>query len=91
MWERGIAIVAAAPFLDALTTAISVVAQWLLTRRHLENWLLWIAADFVYVPLHLSQDLPLTAVLYGLLLLVCLRGLAGWRAIYRQQAGRGLT
>jgi nicotinamide mononucleotide transporter len=89
MWERGIAIHDAAPLLDALTTALSLLAQWLLMRRQLENWLLWIAADLVYVPLYLSKDLPLTAMLYALFLLMCLRGLGGWRAIARRQAEEG--
>ncbi len=38
---------AALPFPDAATTAFSLVAQWMATRKWLENWLLWIAVDVV--------------------------------------------
>lgn len=86
MWRGGLIIDDAAPFLDALTTGLSVVAQWLLMKRLIEHWYVWIAADLLYVPLYLSRDLPLTAVLYGVFLLMCLRGLAEWRAILRRHA-----
>jgi len=69
----------AAPLADALTTALSLSAQYLLTRKRLENWLFWITADAIYVPLYLSRGLPLTAVLYGVFLLLCLVGLRTWR------------
>lgn len=47
-----------APFLDALTTCGSVAATYLLARKLVESWLVWIAVDLVYVPLYLSRELP---------------------------------
>ena len=40
---------AALPYWDASTTSLSLVAQWLLSRKKLENWILWIVADFLSV------------------------------------------
>jgi nicotinamide mononucleotide transporter len=68
----------ASPFLDALTTAISLAAQYLLAMKRIENWWLWIAVDIIYVPLYVSRDLPLTAVLYSLFLAMCIIGLMQW-------------
>ena len=50
---------AALPFPDAATTAFSLVAQWMATRKWLENWLVWIAVDVAYVgDLRLAGPLP---------------------------------
>lgn len=70
----------AAPWADAFTTALCLAAQYLLTRKRIENWAFWIAADAVYVPMYLSRDLPLTALLYAVLLAMCL---VGWRTWLR--------
>jgi nicotinamide mononucleotide transporter len=68
----------AAPFWDSLTTVLSLVAQYLLCRKRLENWFIWIIADIIYVPLYLSRKLPLTAILYGVFLSMCIIGLRQW-------------
>lgn len=67
---------AALPWIDATTTACSLVAQFMQTRKWIENWLVWLVVDIAYVAMYLSQGLALTAVLYGVYL-----GLAvlGWR------------
>lgn len=68
----------AVPFWDALTTALSLAAQYLLSRKRLENWFLWIVADLIYVPLYFHRNLALTGVLYAVFLVICLIGLRDW-------------
>ena len=67
-----------APFWDALTTALSLAAQWLLNLKKLENWFFWIAADVVYVPLYFVKTLYLTGIVYIIFLGLCLVGLRAW-------------
>ncbi len=69
----------AAPLLDALTTALSLVAQWLLARKNVANWIFWITADILYIGMFLQQKLWLTAALYGAVLLLASSGLIAWR------------
>jgi nicotinamide mononucleotide transporter len=70
---------AALPLTDAATTSFSLVAQVLLTRKWIENWLLWIAVDAVYVVMYLSQSLHLTAALYIAFLVLAVLGWKGWK------------
>jgi nicotinamide mononucleotide transporter len=72
-----------APFWDALTTAISLAAQFLLNAKKIENWAFWIAADLIYVPLYVVKRLDLTALVYVLFLGLCAAGVTGWRRALR--------
>jgi nicotinamide mononucleotide transporter len=67
-----------APFLDALTAAMSLGAQALLNLKRLETWYLWLAVDAIYVPFYADQGLWLTAVVYVGFLGLCLAGLRHW-------------
>ena len=78
LWALLVAVHDAAPLLDALTTVLSLVAQYLLCRKRLENWLVWIVVDAIYVPLYLMRHLQLTALLYALFLVMCIYGLRAW-------------
>ena len=70
---------AALPWLDALLATTSLVAQWMMTRKILENWLLWIVVDVIYVPMFISQRLYATAVLYAAFLVLAVMGFVEWR------------
>jgi nicotinamide mononucleotide transporter len=72
------------PLADAVTTALSLLATYGQTRKLIENWWLWIAADLIYIPLYGYKDLWLTAILYVAFLILCLLGLRSWRAARRE-------
>jgi nicotinamide mononucleotide transporter len=80
------------PYLDSTLTVTSLVAQWLMTRKVLENWILWIVVDVAYVPMFLSRGLPATAVLYTVFLVLAVLGYITWRRSYlTHRAARGLV
>ncbi|MBC7913049.1 MAG: nicotinamide mononucleotide transporter [Pyrinomonadaceae bacterium] len=72
------------PYIDGTCTAISFVAQLLMTRKVLQNWILWIVADICYVPLYLYKNLALTAVLYTLFLVLATLGYFDWKRTWKQ-------
>ena len=67
------------PFWDAGTTALSVVAMWMLSRKLVEQWLVWLVVDLVTVGLYLYKDLPYTAGLYALYSALAVAGYLRWR------------
>ncbi len=77
-WYLGAHTPSSVPWGDATTTVLSLAAQWLMSRRFLENWWIWIVADVIYVPLYLAKNLQVTAVLYVVFLLMSVAGLRGW-------------
>ncbi len=66
------------PHADAFLTAGSLLGQWLLARKKLENWHVWIVVDVFYVGLYLYKDLMLTAALYAIFVVMALTGLRLW-------------
>jgi nicotinamide mononucleotide transporter len=67
------------PRLDSALVTLSLVAQWMMTRKILENWALWIVADIVYVPMFIYKKLYVTAGLYLVFLGLAIMGLIEWR------------
>jgi nicotinamide mononucleotide transporter len=78
---------AAFPFLDSFCTACSLVAQVFLARKVLQNWLIWIFVDIIYVGVYVSKDLYATAIMYALYVYIATVGFLDWRKIYNKQNG----
>jgi len=72
------------PSIDAGLTATSLVAQWLMTRKILENWILWIVADIVYVPMYIYKHLYVTSGLYLVFLVLAIMGLVEWKRSFQR-------
>jgi nicotinamide mononucleotide transporter len=68
----------ASPLLDALTTVLSVEAQYLMTRKVIEHWWIWMAADIIYIYLYASRSLFLTSLLYVVFFAMCVLGVREW-------------
>lgn len=75
------------PHIDAFLTAGSLLGQVLLSRKKVENWIVWIVVDILYVGLYLYKGLMLTAILYAVFVVLAAIGLATWyRAVGRKPA-----
>ena len=74
-----------APFLDSMVLAFSVVGQFLLIARRVENWWFWLLVNTIAVPLYASRGLYLTAVLYTAFWINALVALVRWRKLATAQ------
>ena len=66
-------------YLDSAVAVYSLVAQGLLARKKIENWLLWIAIDVLAVGIYAWKHLYATAVLYGIFCFMAAAGYRAWR------------
>ncbi len=73
------------PFIDSFCTAVSLIAQIFLARRVIQNWLIWIFVDIIYVGVYFSKDLYATGLMYMLYVGIATMGYLDWRKIYREQ------
>jgi nicotinamide mononucleotide transporter len=75
------------PWWDAFPLAVSVVAQILLGRKYLENWLLWAVVNIVSIGLFAYKGLWLTTLLYALFAGLSVWGWRAWRQSMTRIAG----
>jgi nicotinamide mononucleotide transporter len=68
------------PWWDAFPTAVSLVGQFLLGRKYIENWAVWIAVNVVSVGLFAYKGLWLTVGLYGVFIALSVVGWRAWKA-----------
>lgn len=70
---------ASIPYADAFIASMSIFAQFFLSRKVLQNWLIWIAVDVLSVGMYLYKGLPLIAFTYFVFLIICIFGYVKWK------------
>ena len=80
-WVRTTFTDSTVPFWDSMTTALCIVAYWMLSRKYVEQWLVWLAVDAITVGLYLFKGIPLTAALYALYCALAVAGYLRWRRL----------
>ncbi|MCX6290968.1 MAG: nicotinamide riboside transporter PnuC [Bacteroidetes bacterium] len=64
---------------DATGTSLSLIAQWMIARKKIENWILWMVVNMLYIGIYYFKHLNLYMVLYAIFLLMAVRGYYSWK------------
>lgn len=73
---------ASIPYLDAFIATLSIIAQYLLSSKILENWYVWITVDVLSVGMYFYKDLYSVAFLYTVFLVIAVSGMVSWKRTY---------
>jgi nicotinamide mononucleotide transporter len=72
---------ASLPYMDSMLTSVSLIAQWMIAKRKIENWLLWIIADVLYVGMYIYKHLYFTSLLYFIFIILAIIGWREWKKV----------
>lgn len=82
---------AALPYVDSTLTVASLIAQYLMTKKVLENWLIWVTADVGYIGMYIYKELYPTAFLYAVFLVLATMGWFEWKRSWQRQPAEALA
>lgn len=67
------------PYIDSFTTAVCLVGMWLMALKKVENWVMWIIADVISIPLYWYKGLPLTSIQFLFFTILAISGYLEWK------------
>lgn len=70
---------ASLPYWDALTTAAGITATWMLAKKYIEHWIVWVFVNIISVIIYIYKDLHITAVLFVIYTTMAIVGYFQWR------------
>ncbi len=71
------------PYFDAFATSCALTAQWMLSRKHIENWIFWIVSDIVYLVFFFNDRIWPSVILFAVFIGLAVKGWLEWKAIIR--------
>lgn len=72
------------PWWDSFTTALSIVGMWMLARKYIEQWWVWLVVDAVSAWLYIYKGLYFTAILYAVYAIISIFGYFKWRKLMQK-------
>jgi nicotinamide mononucleotide transporter len=69
----------AIPWADAFASATAYTGMWLMAKKKVESWIMWIATNAASVPLYFVKGFVFTSVYYVVLLILAIAGLIEWQ------------
>lgn len=78
-WVSSLYTDASLPYIDGFTTVFALIATWMVVKKYLENWLIWIVVDAIGVGMYWWKNLYLTAGLYFVYTIIALIGYMEWK------------
>ncbi|MGL5958220.1 MAG: nicotinamide riboside transporter PnuC [Phocaeicola sp.] len=76
------------PWLDSFTTALSIAGMWMLAKKYIEQWWVWLIVNLVCTGLYIYKGLEATAALYGLYAIITLLGYRKWKRLMFAEAAK---
>lgn len=73
------------PYLDSFTSAVFLIAMWLMALKRVENWIYWIVGDVVSIPVYIIKGLVFTSFQYLVFLAIAILGYLEWRKRWQQR------
>lgn len=74
------------PFLDSFATSMAFAAQYLIAKKKIENWLLWIPVNIIYIGIYFNRELPLYAILFAVYLILAISGYLEWKKSLQKES-----
>lgn len=71
------------PYFDAFATCCGFVAQWMLSRKHLENWIFWIFSDIIYLSIFIQAPAWPSVILFTAFIFLAVKGYRDWKPLIK--------
>jgi nicotinamide mononucleotide transporter len=72
-------------YVDAFTTALFFVGMWLMAKRKIENWIVWIIADIISVPLYFFKGLTVSSLQFIVFTIIAVLGYREWKIFLQKK------
>ena len=72
-------------YVDTMVTGIFFVGMWLMARRKIENWILWIVGDIISIPMYFVKGYSFTSIQYLIFTIIAIFGYLEWKRTLQQK------
>ncbi len=72
-------------YVDTLVTGIFFVGMWLMARRKIENWILWIVGDLISIPMYFAKGYSFTSIQYLIFTIIAIYGYLEWKRTLQEK------